>query len=90
MGSTTIGAIAQESKVSDRVLLTVQVVINNTPLCALVDSGATRSFIDKKLCLEPPLDFIGAYSSLEIANGETIVLTGVAPNVLVSIGKIQF
>ena len=65
-------------------------MVNDTPLCALVDSGATRSFIDKKLQLHPPLEFIEAYSSLEMANGKTIVSTRVAPDVLISIGKIQF
>ena len=39
--------------------------------------------------MRPPLTFIGAYSSLEMANGETIVSTRVAPDVLISIGKIQ-
>ena len=65
-------------------------MINGTPFRALVDSGATRSFIDEKLRLRPPLTFIGAYFSLEIVNGETIVSTRVAPYVLVSISKIQF
>ena len=83
-------AIASGSKVRDHLLLTVQAVINGTPLRALVDSGATRSFIDEKLQLRPPLTFIGAYSSLEMANGETIVSTRVAPDVLISIGEIQF
>ena len=55
-----------------------------------MDSGATWSFIDEKLQLRPPLIFIGAYSSLEMANGETIVSTGVTPDVLISIGEIQF
>ena len=45
-------------------------------------------FIDKKLQLRPPLHFIGAYSLLEMANGETIVSIGIPPGVLVSIGKI--
>ena len=65
-------------------------MIDGTPLCALVDSGATRSFIDGKLWLRPPLEFIGAYSSLEMANGETIASTGVVLDVLVAIGKVPF
>ena len=65
-------------------------MIKGTPLRTLVDSGATRSFLDEKLQLRPPLHFIGAYSSLEMANGETIVSTRIASDVLVSIGKIQF
>ena len=60
------------------------------PSRTLVDSGASRSFIDEKLQLHPLLHFIGAYSSLEIANGEIMVSTGIAPNVLISIKKIQF
>ena len=90
LDSSAADAIAQESTTRDHVLLTVQAVINSTPLRALVDSGTTCSFIDEKLRLHPPLEFIGASSSLEVANGETIVSTGVAPDVLVSIGKVQF
>ena len=59
-------------------------------ITCLVDNGTTCSFVDEKLQRRPPLTFVGAYSSLEMANGETIVSTGVTPNVLVSIGKIQF
>ena len=70
-------------------LLIVTAMIKGTSLRALVYSGATRSFIDEKLQLRPPLQFIGAYSSLEMGNGETIVLKGIAPNVLVSIGNTQ-
>ena len=55
----------------------------------LVDSGATRSFIDEKLQLRPPLHFVGSYSSLEMANGDIIISTGIAPAVLVSIGPVQ-
>ena len=32
---------------------------------------------------------MGAYSALELANGETIVSTGIAPRALVSIGKVS-
>ena len=84
------GSIPPDSKVRDHLLLTIQAVINGTPVRALVDSGATRSFVDERLRLHPPLQFIGAYSSLEMANGETIVSTGVAPDVLISLGDIQF
>ena len=71
-------------------LLSVTAVIKGTPVRALVDSGATRSFIDEELQLRPPLSFIGAYLSLEMANGDTIVSTGIAPAILVCIGKVQF
>ena len=73
----------------DHVLLTVTAMINGTPVRALVDSGASRSFVSDELKLRPPLTFVGAYSSLELANGETIVSTGRAPNVLVCIGEVQ-
>ena len=71
-------------------LLNVTAVIKCTPMHALVDSGATRFFIDEKLQLRPPLSFIGAYSSLEMANGDTIVSMGIALAVLVCIRMVQF
>ena len=80
---------AQGAGSRDHVLLVVIVVINGTPVRALVDSGASRSFVSDELKLRPPLQFVGAYSSLELANGETIVSTGVAPQVLVCIGEVQ-
>ena len=65
-------------------------MINGTLLRALMDNGAIRSFVDEKLRLHPPIDFIGAYSSLEMANGETIASIRVAPDVLVNINNVQF
>ena len=88
--STAAEVHTPDSKVHDHLLLTVQAVVHGTSLRALVDSGATRSFVDERIRLHPPLQFIGAYSSLEMANGETIVSTGVAPDVLISLGDIQF
>ena len=73
----------------DHLLLVVTVVIHGTPVCALVDNGASRSFVSDELKLRPPLHYVGAYSSLELANRETIVSTGMAPQVLVSIGDVQ-
>ena len=87
--STVVGPQAQGIRVIDHVLLSVTAVIQGTPVRTLVDSGATRSFIDEKLQLRPPLHFVGAYSSLEMANGDTIVSTRIAPAVLVSIGPVQ-
>ena len=87
--STTIGPQAQGIRVVDHVLLSVIAVIQGTPVRALVDSGATRSFTNEKLQLCPPLHFVGAYSSLEMANSDTIVSTRIAPAVLVSIGPVQ-
>ena len=77
------------TEAQDHLLVMIKAVVNGTSVSALVDSGATRSFISDRLQTRPPLDFIGAYSSLELANGETIVSTGVAPNVLVGIGTAQ-
>ena len=65
----------------------IKAVVNDMRVCALVDSSATHSFVSDKLKTRPLLDFVGAYSSLELANGETIVSTGIAPNVLVCIGS---
>ena len=62
-------------------------MVNDTSVSMLVDSGATRSFVNEQLKTRPPMQFIGAYSSLELANGETIVSTGIAPDVLLCIGK---
>ena len=87
---TATGSATQGSKVRDHVLFSVIIVIKDTPLCTLVDNRATHSFVDEKLQLCPPSHFIGAYYSLEMVNGETIVSTGIALDVLVSIGKIQF
>ena len=87
--STAVGPQAQGIRVVDHVLLSVTAVIQGTPVRTLVDSGATRSFIDEKLHLRPPLHFVGAYSPLEMANGGTIVSTGIASAVLVSIGPVQ-
>ena len=84
------GFVTQGTKDRDHVLLSVTAMIKGTPMRALVDSGATRSFIDEKLQLCPLLSFIGAYSSLEMANGDTIVSMGIAPTVLVCIGKVYF
>ena len=47
--STAIGPQAQGIRVVDHVLLSVTAVIQGTPVRTLVDSGATRSFIDEKL-----------------------------------------
>ena len=69
----------QEAGKRDNLLLVVTVVINGTPVRALVDSGASHSFVSDELKLHPPLQFVGTYSSLELANGETIVSTGMAP-----------
>ena len=85
-----VGSVTQGTRDRDYVVLSVTTVIKGTPVRALVDSGATRSFIDEKLQLRPPLSFIGAYSSLEMANGDTIVSTGITLAVLVCIGEVQF
>ena len=44
-----VGSVTQGTRDRDHVLLSVTAVIKGTPVRALVDSGATRSFIDEKL-----------------------------------------
>ena len=82
------GGSALDTGVKDHMLLIVTAVVNGTSVPALVDSGASRSFISDRFHCKPPLHFVGAYSALELANGETIVSTGIAPRVLVCIGNI--
>ena len=82
------GGSALDTGVKDHMLLIVTAVVNGTSVPALVDSGASRSFISDRFSCKPPLHFVGAYSALELANGETIVSTGIAPRVLVCIGNI--
>ena len=43
------GSITQGTRDRDHVLLSVTAMIKGTPVRTLVDSGATRSFIDEKL-----------------------------------------
>ena len=73
----------------DHLLLVIKAMVNGMAVNALVDSGATRSFISDQMKTRPPLAFIGAYSSLELANGECVISTGIAPNVLISIRGAQ-
>ena len=80
---------ALDTSVKDHVLLVVTAMVNGTCVPALVDSGASRSFIGDRFHSKPPLYFVSAYSALELANGETIVSTGIAPNVLIAIGGAQ-
>ena len=72
----------------DHVLLVVKAVVNGTCVPALIDSGASRSFVSDQLQCHNQLQFVGAYLALELANGETIVSTGIAPRVLVCIGSV--
>ena len=86
---TAVGPQAQGIRVIDHMPLSVTAMIQGTPVHTLVDSGATRSFIDEKLHLRPLLHFVGAYSSLEMVNGDTIVSTRIALAILVNIGPVQ-
>ena len=90
MVPATAGSVTQGHKGRDHMLISVTTMIKGTPMRTPVNSRATCSFIDEKLQLRPPLQFIRAYSSLEIANGETIVSIKIAPNVLMSIGRYSF
>ena len=73
--------------VKDHLLLIIKGMVNNTSVSMLVDSDATCYFVSEQLITRSPLKFIGAYSLLELANGETVVSTGIAPDVLLCIGK---
>ena len=73
--------------VKDNLLMIIKGMVNDTSVSMLVDFGATRSFVSEQLSTKPPLQFIGVYSSLELANGETIVSTGIALDVLLYIRK---
>ena len=83
-----VGIPAPGTRVKDHVLLVVKAMMNGTSVPALIDSGASRSFISDQLRCQQPLQFVGAYSALELANGETIVSIGIAPRVLICIGSI--
>ena len=87
-GADAVGSPAPSPGVKDHVLLVVKAVVNGTSVPALIHSGASRSFVSDRLQCHQPLQFVGAYSALELANGETIVSTRVAPRVLVCIGKV--
>ena len=83
-----VGIPAPSTGVRDHVLLVVKAVVNGTSVPALIDSGASRSFVNDRLQCYQPMQFVGAYLALELANGETIVSTGIAPRVLVCIGMV--
>ena len=87
-GADAVGRPAPGTGVKDHVLLVVKAVVNGTSVPALIDSGASRSFVSDQLQCQQQMQFVGAYSALELANGETIVSTGIAPRVLVCIGSV--
>ena len=76
--AVAVGQPAPGTGVQDHMLLVVKAVVNGTSVPALIDSGASRSFVSDRLCCNQPLQFVGAYSALELANRETIVSTGIA------------
>ena len=83
-----VGSPAPSTGVKDHVLLVVKAVVNRTSVPTLIDSGASRSFVSDQLRCYQPMQFVGACSALELANGETIVSTRIAPRVLVCIRKV--
>ena len=87
-GADAVGQPAPGTGVKDHVLLVVKAVVNGTCVPALIDSGANRSFVSDRLQCQQQLQFVGAYSALELANGETIVSTGIALRVLVCIRSV--
>ena len=88
LGADAMGQPAPGTGVKDHVLLVIKAVVNGTCVPALIDSGVSRSFVGDQLQYQQQLQFVGAYSALELANGETIVSTGIAPRVLVCIGSV--
>ena len=88
-GANAMGRPALGTGVKDHVLLVVKAVVNRTSVSALIDSRASRSFASDQLHCQQKLQFIGAYSALELVNSETIVSIGIAPRVLVCIGSIS-
>ena len=86
--ANAVGEPVPSTGVQDHMLLVVKAVVNGTSVSTLIDSGASRSFVSDRLQCRPRLQFVGAYSALELVNGETIVSTGIAPQVLVCIGSI--
>ena len=79
LDADAVGIPTPSTGVKDHVLLVVKAMVNGTSVSALIGSGASRSFISDRLCCQQLLQFVGAYSALELANGETIVSTGIAP-----------
>ena len=49
-GADAVGQPAPGTGVKDHVLLVVQAVVNGTSVPALIDSGASRSFVSDRLC----------------------------------------
>ena len=83
-----VGKPAPGTRVKDHVMLVVKGVVNGTGVSALINSGVSRSFFNDQLHYQQELHFVGAYSALELASGETIFSIGIAPRVLVCIGSI--
>ena len=48
-GADAVGSPAPSSGVKDHVLLVVKAVVNGTSVPALIDSGASRSFVSDQL-----------------------------------------
>ena len=48
-GADAVGSPAPSSGVKDHVLLVVKAVVNGTSVPALIDSGASRSFVSDRL-----------------------------------------
>ena len=58
--ANAIGEPAPSTGVQDHVLLVIDAMVQGTHVPALIDSGATRSFISDQLQCRPVLHFVGA------------------------------
>ena len=55
LGADAVGQPAPGPRVRDHVLLVVKAVVNGTSVPALIDSGASRSFVSDRLRCHQPL-----------------------------------
>ena len=69
----------------DGVLLTVPARVYGKKVTALVDSGATRSFISPGAVLKCGLRAVHQETVLELADGRKLLSHGVCPHVLISV-----
>ena len=67
----------------DGILLVITARIHGHPVRALVDSGATRSFVDSRLLTPLGLNATASNTLLELADGKKILSQGVVEDALV-------
>ena len=69
--------------VDDGILLVVPITVYGKTARALIDSGASRSFVSPETVVRVGLHSIGESCLLELANGHKILSHGKVPNALV-------